>query len=126
MITWDDVLLIAPGLSSLEEDSQDAILLHVQRLVAPAKWGDLLDMGMTFLAAHFGTLVQRSTATAGAGSSQAVGPVVSETVGPVARTFAVLTSGSGAGGDASLTSTNWGREYVELRRMLPSRFGQVL
>jgi len=124
MITWADVVLIAPGLSSIDEDSQDAVLAYVQRLVAPAKWGDWVDMGMTFLAAHYGTLVQRSLATSGS-SSQAVGPVVSETVGPVARTFAVLTSSSGSG-DASLTTTNWGREYVELRRSLPSRFDTVL
>lgn len=123
MITWDNVTVLAPALAALEEESQDLILDHVKRLLAPSKWGDLIDIGQAYLAAHLGTLVLRTSTTGS--SSQSVGPVVSETVGSVSRTYAVLTAGSGLG-TTSLSTTDWGREFINLRMQLPSRFGQVL
>lgn len=125
MISWDDVVQLAPALEDLEQATQDLLLDHVERLVPASKWGDVVDIGRMYLAAHLGTLVLRASSSGGS-SSQAVGPVVSETVGQVSRTFAVLSSTSGGGFEGSLTSTTWGREYVELRRTLPARFGLVL
>ncbi len=121
-IDWDDVVALAPALEDLEEAAQDLILEHVALLVGPKKWGRLQDMGQIYLAAHLGTLVLRSSA---AGGSQAVGPVQSESVGDVSRTYAVLGA-SGGGLGASIGSTDWGREYRTLLTLLPSRFGQVL
>lgn len=125
MITWDDVTAIADGLLEGETASQDAILGYVARLVPEGTWGDFVDIGRVMLAAHFGTLVTRASG-GGASSSQSVGPVISETVGPVSRTFAVLTAASGTSFTASLDTTTWGREFVALRKSLPAVFGMVL
>lgn len=127
MITWDDVAALAPALADIEVESQDLIIAHVSRVLKAARWGDLIDVGQTYLAAHLGALVLRATGGAGGSSSQAVGPVVSETVGQVSRTYAVLTqsSGTGGAGDASLASTDWGREFVALRDRLVTHCGLV-
>lgn len=124
MITWDDVIAIAPALDTLTSEQQAAILTHVELRVSPAKWGKLVALGQTYLAAHLGMLLQRAGEATG---GQTVGPVVSETVGPVSRTFSVLSTFAAAtSGDGAYTSTDWGQQYLELRNSLPTRFGLVI
>ena len=115
-LSWDDVVALAPGLSEVSAEAQALIIEHVELLVGPKKWGGLVDMGQRYLACHLGTLALQAATSGG----QAVGPVVSRTVGPVSHTFAVLSSGTTA---ASLATTTYGSEYAALRRLLPSRFG---
>lgn len=113
---WDDVVALAPSLSAISAEAQALILAHVALQVGPVKWGALQDAGSIYLAAHLGTLALN----AAGGSTQAVGPVVSQTVGPVSRAFAVLTTTAGGG---SFDSTSYGQEYARLRALLPTRFG---
>ena len=118
-VSWDDVAALSPSLAAVSAEAQALIIAMVDRQVGEAQWGDLFPDGQILLAAHLGALTLN---TAG-GSSQAVGPVVSQTVGPVSRSFAVLTTSGAAG---SFDSTTWGQEYARLRRMLPVRVGTVL
>jgi hypothetical protein len=120
-ITWTDVEALAPALSTVSAEAQALILAQVARQVGPNKWGALVDDGQLYLAAHLGSAVL-SAASSGDGGS-VVGPVVSESVGPVSRTFAVLAAASSS---SSAFASTWGQEYVRLRKLLPTRFGLVI
>lgn len=114
-ITWADVVELAPDLSTTTVAAQNLILAHVALQVGPTQWGTYEAMGQLYLAAHLGTLQAR-------GGSAAVGPVTSETVGPVSRSYgSTATAAAGL-----LNSTPYGSEYARLRALLPTRFGMVL
>lgn len=110
-ITWADVILIAPDLSTLTVSQQNAILAQVE-LQMNTVWGDKIDLGAVWLAAHIGTLIKRATAGSGGGAS---GPVTQETVGQVSRSYANVFSI--ALGSFSLTP--FGMEYERLLMQLP-------
>lgn len=109
-VTWADVTALAASLSTVPIAGQTQILATVALQVSASQWGALQDAGQLALARHLGAVSQRPTSGAG--------PVLSETVGPISRTFANLSSS-----DAELQSTPWGAEYARLRRLLPCRFG---
>jgi hypothetical protein len=109
-ITWSDVTALAPSLIAVSVAGQAQILATVALQVDSSNWGDLTDAGQLALARHLGSLALRPASGAG--------PVISETVGPVSRTFANLTAIG-----ASLDSTPWGSEYARLRALLPCNFG---
>ena len=110
MITWGDVEAIAPELSSVANATQSAILAIVGRQVAAEQWGDLVDDGQKYLAAHIGTLSRRSGA----------GPVTGEQLGQMSRQYAstfLLKS--------LLGQTSYGLEYLRMIRLLPTSIGVV-
>lgn len=109
-IDWTAVTALAPALSAVSTDGRTQILAQVALQVGPTQWGTLQDAGQLALARHLGTLALRGGASSGA--------LLSETVGPLSRTFAapVLTAGT-------LGSTPWGAEYARLRALLPAVFG---
>jgi hypothetical protein len=114
IITWNDVLAIAPSLATgVSSGAQTIILAAVGKQVGSGQWDTLQTEGQLALAAHMGILVKRSAGV--------VGPVISETVGPVTRTYALLSSALG-----SLGSTSWGMEYQRLMQLLPSCRGLVI
>jgi hypothetical protein len=113
IITWTDVVAIAPELSSVAVAGQTLVLAAVGKQVGAGQWGDLQKEGQLALAAHMGTLIKRAAG--------AVGPVVSQTVGPVSRTYAVIASAA-----SSLGSTSWGSEYQRLIMILPAVRGLVI
>lgn len=115
MITWADVVEVVPGMITVPVGAQNLILSHVASVVTAGQWGSRATLGQTYLALHLGTIASPS-----GGAGQVVGPVVSETVGPVSRTFAVLAQASS---DGNLGTTSWGAEYKSLRALLPDRFG---
>lgn len=72
------------------------------------RWGSIADLGVAYLAAHLLTVSAR-------GGSGAAGPVTSESVGSVSRSFGSSSSQAGSG---SLDSTSYGREHLRLRGLL--------
>lgn len=111
MITWDDVVAIAPSLSAVSAEGQAIILDFVELQVTEGQWGvDRARLGRIFLAAHLGSLAI-TTATA-------AGPIASETVGPLSRTYMAAAASAGATG-----ATSWGKQYQAMRMALPARFG---
>lgn len=109
-IVWTDVTAAAPALSAVSSTAQTQILAAVALQVGPNQWGALQTDGQLALARHLGAVALQPVSGAG--------PVISETVGPVSRSFANLAQTS-----AGLESTPWGREYARLRALLPTRFG---
>lgn len=105
-ITWTDVGNIAPELATLPSNQTDAILAMVNRRMNSDVWGDELNDGATFLAAHLATLLLRRKGVAG--------PVTGETVGQVSHTMGMLQNWT------SYDTTSYGQAYQELLLTIPA------
>lgn len=120
-ITWDDVLLFAPELSTFDSDAQDEILLFVnEEGIDVTQWGgedaQRLRLARIYYAAHI------ATASSQGGNGGAAGPVTSETAGGLSRTYAFASVAS----DLLLDSTNYGRLLRMLMRQTIARAPVVL
>lgn len=113
-ISWTDVTNIAPELATVLTSIQNDILADVDNEVDDGAWGIFADKGKKYLAAHLGTLTRPGTV----GVS---GPVASESLGPMARSYA--TSGVLSAG--ALSSTRYGAEYDRIRRIAIGFVGMV-
>lgn len=113
-VTWADVILIAPDLSSVASGSQNAILADVSTILSNASaWPTtaMHDLAKKYLCAHFGALALRST---GGGSASGAGAVASEAVGDVSVSYSNPSTSDLS--QAGLASTQWGLQYLALRR----------
>lgn len=105
------VVAVASELATVDVVTQFVYLGLAELLVADTTvWGDLLDDGRRFLAAHFGQLAK----------FRGHGPITSESVGPLSRSYASLT------GDFAVDLTSAGRSYMDLVRTLPTVMGLVV
>lgn len=95
-----------------ESDSSIQLALDDASLQLNAQaWRDKYDLGQLYLAAHTLSLL------ASASAESPKGPVVSETVGSVSRTYANLTaSNTSFAGDTS--TTKYGMLYTRLKRQI--------
>jgi hypothetical protein len=101
-VTWDDIVIVAPALATVSVPGQNFYLTESLRQIDPDVWGEFATVGQIYLAAHMATLGQ------GAGA----GPITSETLGAMSRSYAVplwLRS--------SLALTRYGAEYDRLLRI---------
>lgn len=118
MITWADVVNIAPDLADVPASAQAAILADVAAQLANASaWPSpaLHATACTYLAAHLGTMYAR-------GATGAVGAVIGESVGSVSRQYAAP---SPMGSDPTWDATPWGKAFRTLRRRCLGRLGAV-
>jgi hypothetical protein len=123
-ITWADVQVIAPELTdtAVPTGTQAVLLAMVDRQIDDTAWDDLADDGRRYLAAHMGTVYVQ---TAG-GSADSVGPVTSESLGPMSRGYASAAANSiGSFVDPLLGTTRYGIWYLHMVRLLPSAMGFV-
>lgn len=107
-IVWADVTAIAPELSTVAAAGQTAILGQVNdEEIKDATWPSVAkaNRARRYLAAHLATL----TLSARGG----VGPIQSESVGNVSRSYAVSVSE----GSNNLDGTAYGKEYRRLVRL---------
>ena len=111
-ISWSDVVNLDSSLSSVATGTQDLILRVVDRQIDDDAWIDLADDGRLFLAAHFGTIINNG----GAGA----GPITSESLGPMSRSYGLSASAEG-----SLGLTKWGVTYRDMIGLLPCSLGFV-
>lgn len=122
------VKLRAPELSTIDDADPrwPDYIAEAQRRVSAKAWGSKNDDGVRLLVAHMMTLSVRNAA-GGAGSATARGPVTSEKVGPLARSYGDVVSGgqSASRVDPWLALTPYGLEFASLKslifanRMLP-------
>ncbi len=75
-------------------------------------WADKVDAGVKYLAAH--QLVVDGRLSSSGGVGVAAGPVTSETVGSVSRSFAAASSASSAHG-SELSRTTYGMTFLRLK-----------
>lgn len=109
MVSWADVILIAPQLAGVPAPAQAAILTDAALQIEITTWDFKYDLGIKYLAAHLGQLYLFGTED-GRGTSTAV---ASETVGQVSRSYAFPANFQG-----SLDTTLWGQEFKRLLRGL--------
>lgn len=99
---------LASGTPTITPAMQAVFLRLAETQIAdPLVWGDLLDDGRRYYAAYLGELARL----------RGVGPVTSESVGPISQSNAALL------GDSSLMLTTSGRMFLELVSGLPTIFG---
>jgi hypothetical protein len=116
-LTWADVVKIAPDLSTLSAEQQTAVLADVDAQLNEAAFSTAAryTLACKYLAAHLGVLVKR-------GADETPGPLVSESVGTVSRTYAIGEAMS----DAALGSTSYGVQYQGVVRQTAGRIGVLL
>lgn len=105
-LAWTDIRDLPSGeFSSLSESAISPFMLESEREVNESVFGDRYDDALKYLAAHLLAVGRK-------GSEGASGAVVSETVGPISRSYgaAAITSSD------ALDSTAYGRRYAEIRR----------
>lgn len=108
-ITWDDVVAIAPELSTTGDATRTSILAGVHLQVVTDTWGDLDAQGAAYLAAHLATLTKL----------RGKGPVTAEAEDRLSRSYADLTK------FGPLGLTAYGVEYERLLYLLPTALGAV-
>ena len=91
-ITWNDVLLVAPELSTLTTDQRDRTIAEAYLRLSVGVCGDRLDLMAVYLCAHMATVSKRK----GLG-----GQVTGQSVGQVSRQYSAVT---GVPLDLGLTS----------------------
>ena len=109
MITWTNVVNIAPELATTPTDMQTEILADTLLMMNATVWGSKFDMGRKYLAAHLATLDRRR----GLG-----GAVASQNAGQVSQSFAAPSS------QTMYSATSYGLIYEGLLKTLAAaRFG---
>lgn len=111
-ITWAQVVLVAPSLATMSIDQQTLFLGWATSLNATV-WGAKLEQASILVVAHYATLFAK-------GGQGPGGPISSESVGRVSRSYAVPPAS-----DAFWDRTNYGSAYKALLRTLPARVGFV-
>jgi len=110
VITWQDVLNVAPELSVTPAPMQTAVLAMVADQVPEVRWHARQATGQAYLAAHLATLTGR----------RGNGPVSSQSAGGLSQSYVALMEFGAIG------LTSYGVEFARLLNMLPEvRMGYV-
>lgn len=120
-ITWPEVVTIDASLATVPENAQVWILEYANRALNPRMFTtQAYKLVRLYLAAHFGTM----SVPGAAGETPVAGPVTSETVGGISRTYALVSDSS----DPTFSTTSHGQMYAFLVRTskgrLPFALGQ--
>ncbi len=117
-ITWPEVVALDASLATVPENAQVWILEHANtalncRMFTPKAY----KLVRLYLAAHFGTL-----SIPGESGSAVAGPVISETVGGISRTYALVSDAAAS----TFSSTTHGQMYAFLIRTSRARLPRVI
>lgn len=105
-IEKEDVTAFATDLGTVSEDAWEKILAYVNQVnLTECDSDEDRVMARIYLAAHFA----KSLPAAGS-STTAAGPVTSESVGAIRRSYAFVASSTGS----ALSKTNYGSMYLEI------------
>lgn len=107
-ITWPDVVKVDASLHCISAAVQAAILADVEAQLSETNLSGKYDLACKYLAAHMGVLQLANDA------QMPSGPVTSESVGSVSRSYASVSGGKMS--DAWLTSTKHGLAYLRTIR----------
>ncbi len=112
MIVWAQVEAFAPELDTIDVLAQDLILDFVNTNLNPEAFcgegNPRLTLARIYYAAHLGTITNRGDAQGG--------PVQSESEGGVSVSYGMF---SPAGADPLLSTTSYGKQWLQLVRVSP-------
>jgi hypothetical protein len=120
-VTPSDVVKIAPEFSDLAASPAGAIqiesMIDVARtFINEGKWGAIRGQkGLTFLAAH---LCTQLIGEEGTGGDSASGPVTSEKVGDLQRSYGSIELSGLDTQEEVFSSTKYGRLFIALRKTI--------
>lgn len=116
MVTAADVKArcLDPIIQAFDDAVITARIAEVENRTNRDAWGSKADSGVIFLVAHMLLLDKRAL---DGKAGQFKGPLTSESVGPLSRSFA-SPLGRGNEQDAWLMQTQWGMQYLELRKLV--------
>ena len=117
----ETVAIVAPQYAS--DSRVSAVVAYVILQMGAVAWGSQYVAGAANLAAHVLTVADRGTA-AGTSGYGAAGPVTGKSEGQSSVSFGMPAGLQNATiGDASLTTTQYGLEFMRLRSLLAVRTG---
>lgn len=102
-----DIKDLFPEFASVSDARIQLFIDQASLSVNASVWGNKADFGIQYLTAHLITVANR-------GGSGAAGPITSEKVGDLQRSYANNVSASAH----ELGSTGYGMEFLRLRRSL--------
>lgn len=107
-VLWTDIRDLPSGeFASLSEAAIAPYIAEASREVAESVYGDRYDDAVKYLAAHL-------IAVLTAGSRGTAGPVVSESAGPVSRSYAAPATIV----SEHFAATVYGRRFLDIRRQV--------
>jgi hypothetical protein len=109
-ITWQNVVAFAPEVSRISPEAQERILFYVNEISGDTLGGagsPTLHLARVLLAAHWGLSFKRA-------GSGAAGPVTSEAMGQLRRSYGLIALSAAAAG---LGSTIYGQQLVQILNM---------
>lgn len=120
-ITWPQVVALDATLATVPDAVQVDLLAYANSALNPKMFtASAYKLARLYLAAHFGTL----SIPGEAGGAPVAGPVVSESVGGISRTYALVSDAS----NSTFSTTTHGQMYAFLVRTskarLPFALGQ--
>ena len=122
-ITWQDVTALATEHGETPLDAQTAILEHVNTALNVNKLKPkALRLARISLAAHLATMIAPASSGDTSGSGTVAGPIVSERVGDISRTYAaVSTAVADVESGIGLNGTEYGQTFAMLIRTSAAR-----
>jgi hypothetical protein len=103
-VAYTDVQALATEFASVDQTRIESFIARAQRRINSDFWGDFYDDAVLYLTAH---LLRGASGTGGGG------PVVSESAGPLSRSYAVPT-----GCPSQYAATPYGVEYWSMLQSL--------
>lgn len=114
-ITPEKVRIFAPEFKDLSDEEIQMYIDLADSFLCTKKWGAKAAQGLMLMTCHL--MKTMGLGATGGGSSGAVGPVTSERVGDLSRSYATANVGSGAT-DNLLAMTRYGQLLVLLRKTM--------
>ncbi len=119
-VLFADFIVVYSEFAAVDSVAGQYQLDAAERRTNRSAWDTRADDGIMLLAAHMLTLRQRAIDGAAGGSTGTItGPLQSETVGPLSRSYAAVSVSNGSGGapwsDAWFSLTSYGVEYIAMR-----------
>lgn len=116
IVTPTDVTNVAPEFASVESATIEMFIDMARGLICASKFGSKAKQAIIFLTAHL--MKEIGYGDGGSTSSSASGPVTSEKVGDLQRSYGQVSLSNGSVTDSLFATTKYGRLYVILRKQL--------
>ncbi len=115
-LTPEDVTNVAPEFSSLEDETIQNYIDLAKAFICPEKWCGKGKQAWALMTAHI--MKDMGLSNGGNGSSSATGPITSEKVGDLQRSYGSATVVNGSASDQLLATTKYGKLLVMLRKTI--------
>lgn len=114
--TRDKVLLIAPELATVNQESFDLILADVALEVTASIYKSRQEQAQRYLAAHY--LTASGASQSFAGGAATAGPLTQKKVGEVSESYANV----GIANATRYDTTSYGRTFIQIRKQVLVQF----